>query len=131
MTVDQVVGTINVSMSNVWTEYTVVSTRSAAVSRKETNVLMFNVLPTWIAKPTSVLLTDVLVTSVKIKSVVTTNIAGMKLMPLVMVSIVLISMTVVLIKTDMANHQSNAIIIRSLTLVTSSEVSISCLRFFF
>ena len=81
MTVDQLVGTINVSMLNVWTENIVVTNRSAAVSRTETNVLMFNVLPTWIAKPTSVLLTDVLVTSAKIKSAVKTNIAGRKLMP--------------------------------------------------
>jgi len=81
MTVDQLVGIINVSMLNVWTENIVVTNKSAADSKKETNVLMFNVLPTWIVKLTSVLLTDVLVTSVKIKSAVKTNIAGRKWMP--------------------------------------------------
>ena len=81
MTVDQLVGIINVSMLNVWTENIVVTNKSAADSKKETNVLMFNVLPTWIVKLTSVLLTDVLATSVKIKSAVKTNIAGRKWMP--------------------------------------------------
>jgi len=83
MTVDQPVGKINVSMLNAWTENIVVTNKSVADSKKVTNVLMSNVLPTWIAKPISVLLTDVLVTSVKIKSAVKTNIAGRKLMPLV------------------------------------------------
>ena len=83
MTVDQLVGIINVSMLNVWTENIVVTNKSAADSKKETNVLMFNVLPTWIVKLTSVLLTDVLATSVKIKSAVKTNTAGRKWMPLV------------------------------------------------
>lgn len=75
---DQLVGTINVSMLNVWTENTVVTNKSAVDTKTETNVLMLNVLPTWIVKPTSVLLTDVSVTFVKIKSAVKTNTAGKK-----------------------------------------------------
>lgn len=78
---DQLVGITNVSMLNVWPKTNVVTNKSAVDSKMETNVLMSNVLPTWIAKPTSVLLTDVLVTSVKIKSAVKTNIVGRKLMP--------------------------------------------------
>jgi len=82
-TVDQPVGIINVSMLNVWTENIAVTNKSAADSKTETNVLMLNVLLTWIVKPTSVKLTDVSPTSVKIKSAVKTNTAGRKLMPLV------------------------------------------------
>jgi len=69
-----------VSMLIVWTENIAVTNKSAADSKKETNVSMFNVLPTWIAKPTLVQLTDVLRTIVKIKSAARTNTAGRKWM---------------------------------------------------
>ena len=75
---DQLVGIINVSMLNVWTENTVVTNKSAVDTKTETNVLMLNVLPTWIVKLTSALPTDVSVTFVKIKSAVRTNTAGKK-----------------------------------------------------
>ena len=80
---DQLVGITNVSMLNVWTENTVVTNKSAVDTKTVTNVLMFNVLPTWIVKPTSVLLTDVSVTFVWIKPAVKTNTAGKRKMPLV------------------------------------------------
>ena len=80
---DQLVGITNVSMLNVWTENTVVTNKSAVDTKTVTNVLMSNVLPTWIAKPTSVLLTDVSVTFVWIKPAVKTNTAGKRKMPLV------------------------------------------------
>ena len=80
---DQLVGTINVSMLNVWTENTVVTNKSAVDTKTETNVLMFNVLPTWIVKLTSVLPTDVSATFVLIKPAVRMNTAGKKKMPTV------------------------------------------------
>ena len=83
MTVDQPVGKINVSMLNAWTENIVVTNKSVADSKKVTNVLMSNVLPTWIVKLTSALPTDVSATFVLIKPAVRMNTAGKKKMPTV------------------------------------------------
>merc|ERR1712235_77531 len=62
-TADQHVAITHVSMLNVLIENTVVTSKSALDTPTVTNVSMFNVLPTLIAKPISVLLTDVLVTN--------------------------------------------------------------------
>jgi hypothetical protein len=78
-----------VSMLIVWTENIAVTNKSAAVSKTETNVSMLNVLPTWIAKPTLVQLTDVSRTNVKIKSAVRTNTAGKKWMQTVTSTLIL------------------------------------------
>jgi hypothetical protein len=105
--VDQLAVKTNVLMLSALIENTVVTNKSVLASKVETNVPMFNVPVTMIAKLTSVQLTDAWATNVKIKFAVKTNIVGRRKM--LKATYTLISMPNLSVKKMNAN-QSNVLI---------------------